>query len=1273
MSRWRFFLCRIPTLLVMWALVGSAVMVPRPAGAVPAAPVLISPPDDPYGMNPTTAINYPPNGTPTFVWQAVSGATKYGVEICTTSSCATYVDRVETVATRWTPQKTLPDGPLYWRVRASDAGGWGPYSAVWSFTKSWMTGVTWSLQRPYADEVVEFFEYPIFSWDPVIGAAFYRLQIFAAPCTGNTSLSKDVLKTTYTPTERLPRGEYYWWVIPFDGADPAHAGMPSECRHFTMDYQQRPTLLAPEDGSILSLTPEFRWTAVKGAKAYRFQYSTTPDFSTYTEVTTRNTRYTPSEALANDTDYYWRVAAVDTRDALGPWSPAPGDPNQRDFRMSWHLTPRLLSPTDNFLWSAFPVFRWTPVAGAKSYDIQVDDEPSFGAPLKFEAFPVDPRYDHLGWGNICPTGNVPCVWYWRVRAKDASDHWGPWTDPPGAVWFGWRYDTGLGTPAPTLVYPPYYYDPATEPSTQPLGVAYDPTVPVPVFQWDRVVHHLGANTEVMADEYVIEVDDDPGFGSVDWTTRTENLSIAPSLENGFVLPAGIYYWRVRAYRYGAPMQGGYSEAWPFRFDPGRQAYSSTISLYFPADGMDSVYDTPLFGWSPIQGAHHYDFQLATTDGFTDIVHFGQPLYSFYTPQERLSPDTYYWRVQAQDAAHNPLTPWSEARRVVITYPLFWADPTYLPLLDPINQQPGYTRIGQDFRSPPGGVAYDLTNLYFARDTTYWYMALDMPITNSVDMYFVFYVDLDHQPGSGGTTDPKGFSVYADSTFRPERVFYAHHNTAGAIDSVKFYRWTGSAWGVEEDLVGAGGAWSYHQAQYLQLKVPLNVLVSDLGTISVQAFSASSGGQAQDTVPAEPAIPTSYLTNPASVSDKLNPLHPWDNPFSNPFIYYENPMLSFAKPVPWSYVQGYRIEVAYDYAFTSYVPNANAEWFSASPTHYWFLGTRWTWTSTFPEAESLYWRVRVKHSNTAGWGPWSQPVRFVKKAFLPANLTVEYDYAPPTFRWDRVEGAKQYNLQLDDDPSFSSLNLDAYTRNPSYTPVGTLANKTWHWRMRVQDGSDRWSSLLVLGPSFTKYSRSPELVSPVGGQTVVGLPTFIWQNVLYPPFEPVMNSVKYNLQVDYDEVFQSPYLINAQNIDTLSYSPEGTNFKMLEGTYYWRVAALDADGNGDYSPPQSFVRTIPAPQSLYSSAHPFVDLAWTPVDGAARYIVQICADPYFTRQCESATTENTHYTSTRLWLDDVYWRVCMCDKAGACGPYYQAHIRWATVLPIVMKHKQLDKR
>ncbi len=1245
MSEKSLFLQRFSILLLILVLLLPVALPGGSAHAQPPIPNLISPSDG--AITTAQQSSYPPTGTPSFVWEEVAGADRYQIQVCPSAGCANPRFSQEVYVPQYTPVETLSDGDWYWRVRAHNSSGWSDYSSSWMFTKSWLDfgNLRPVLQSP-PDTTVEFFEYPIFSWSAVPGAAYYQFEIARDPGFTNKVYTASTIKPTHTPSNRLSRGDYYWRVIPVDHRN--NQGDASEVRHFFMDYLQVPTLLGPADNSYQTFTPEFRWTAVKGANEYHLQVSTVQDFSTLVlDIYPDNTRYTPVDNLENDREYYWRVAARDRTGTDGPWSEV------RSFFMEWHLVPELLSPPNNYIRSPFPVFQWTPVAGAKQYRLWVDTENSFAPPRKFEKDLEGPtRYDHNNWGTIqvCAPGGT-CPYYWEVMAVDNAGNLAPWSQA-FAVDFSWE-------PAPTLIYPPFYYDPATISATQYLNVRTDPTVPVPVFMWDRVVHHdfEGAG-ELAADSYLIQVDDDPAFTSVDWSTSTQNLSAAPTADNVFTMTPGlVYYWRVRAYREGAPMHEGWSEVWEARFDPSLQVPTPTIALYFPDDGWDNVYDTPLFGWSPVQGAAQYLFQISTKPDFSTIAHQGRPIYNFYTPDERLPPEMYFWRVKAQDADGEDIGDWSEVRRLFIVNPLRRDDPDYLPLAHPISLQAAHTQIGSD----PSGDAlayHDLTGLYLAQDdgNTFWYLTLSMPPqTTTNDLHFVFYVDLDHTEGSGGTTDPLGLDVQADPIYLPERVLFVHY-TNDQITEVGLYRWQGSAWGPRQLLEEIGGSWAYYEQQAVELYVPISIFVpgeSWLGTVSVEAFvTVLLDGSVLDTVPAEETSPTSQLTNFGSAADKLNPLHPWDNPFENPFVHYNDPILSFSKPLFRSYIRGYRLQVARDRGFTNLVVDEN--WLSETKPQYWFLGTRWTWAKTFEENNTYYWRVRPMHASGDADGAWSQPVRFTRRAYVPETMQAAYDYTTPSLYWDRVEGAASYRVQVDDDPAFASPAINQVVDGPTYTSLGTLADGTWYWHVQVNDGSGRQSEYSS-GATFTKVSPVPTLTSPIDDVVINELPTFQWEPVLHPPDQPMMTAPRYSLIVDDDPNFSSPLL--SKLMDTTSFTPDKSKI-VDDGTYYWKVAILVGTSQyGPYSEVASFYKAYLVPTLQSAIFDPVPDLKWNPIDGAAYYQLQICRDPSFTDCVENnVRTDLTHYVSrsniTAYPPGIYYWRVRMCDQAGACGPYYE---------------------
>jgi hypothetical protein len=105
------------TLLVSVLFVGTTVAI----GKVPGTPVAKAP------KGSITA------SAPTFVWNKARGATRYELRVYQGGSWLLKTTGI--VRTSWTCSETLPlDETLTWKVRASNAGGSGPWSRSLSFT-----------------------------------------------------------------------------------------------------------------------------------------------------------------------------------------------------------------------------------------------------------------------------------------------------------------------------------------------------------------------------------------------------------------------------------------------------------------------------------------------------------------------------------------------------------------------------------------------------------------------------------------------------------------------------------------------------------------------------------------------------------------------------------------------------------------------------------------------------------------------------------------------------------------------------------------------------------------------------------------------------------------------------------------------------------------------------------------------------------------------------------------------------------------------------------
>jgi hypothetical protein len=82
-----------------------------------------------YNDNINTAGDGP---TPTLDWQGVSGATGFDVQLDNNSDFSSPVINTSTTASIYTLSSNLSGGTYYWRVRAKNSAGPGPWSPTWS-------------------------------------------------------------------------------------------------------------------------------------------------------------------------------------------------------------------------------------------------------------------------------------------------------------------------------------------------------------------------------------------------------------------------------------------------------------------------------------------------------------------------------------------------------------------------------------------------------------------------------------------------------------------------------------------------------------------------------------------------------------------------------------------------------------------------------------------------------------------------------------------------------------------------------------------------------------------------------------------------------------------------------------------------------------------------------------------------------------------------------------------------------------------------------------
>jgi hypothetical protein len=179
-------------------------------------------------------------------------------------------------------------------------------------------------------------------------------------------------------------------------------------------------------------------------------------------------------------------------------------------------------------------------------------------------------------------------------------------------------------------------------------------------------------------------------------------------------------------------------------------------------------------------------------------------------------------------------------------------------------------------------------------------------------------------------------------------------------------------------------------------------------------------------------------------------------------------------------------------------------------------------------------------------------------------------------------------------------------------------------------------ILVLGTSYSAFAAVavPNPLSPASGTNLTSPLTISWSAVTDPS-----GILGYNWQVSTSSTFPTVVLQNSTNVgitqDTVSGLPNGT--------YFWRVQAVSgAFVKSAWSAARSFNITgagagqpgTPAlsPTKAYSTFHPLevITFNWSPVTGAASYVLQVSKDSSFPTTTTSSFNNipnNTYSFST----------------------------------------------
>lgn len=825
--------------------------------------------------------------------------------------------------------------------------------------------------------------------------------------------------------------------------------------------------------------------------------------------------------------------------------------------------------------------------------------------------------------------------------------------------------TALAAPSPAAAAAP-----APRPEAPAQGAAVQT---VPTMTWGKV---KGART------YQFQLAADKGFGSIVTGKAIVTENTAATVQK--TLADGTYYWRVRGVS-AAGKAGRWSspQAWT-------KSWSTAPELVSPVDELSVVWPSlPLvLKWKPVPHATSYVVSIATDPSFAQPVLGAdrRPLETegtVWAMPGALAPGRYFWAVTPVDESG-----FKGRRSRVGSFTWSWPSGTgvrwhdmnpHADLVDPVLEWDAVAgaasyevEINPTEEFTPGSkvAGVHVTNTSYAPTRQ---------LPNNTYFWRVRAVDPEGNAGAwnAGSFEKRFTPPVANvrlfdaaETGMPQRAF-------GDTVSQPVVRWDATAGASGYRLrfapyVGAPGS------QYCDLASGEDYTTANPvwtpGTRPASSFLSAHPRPEKLTAPWEGRPQKSWCLWIAAISGddvisvytKIEPLvvkgtddsGSCDAPGAPS---YREPILGTASASTpffrWEHVPGtraYWVVVARDRQLTNVIDVARTTVAAYSPR-----------TTYRDETTAYYWAVAPSPNGTCvntSTLNVPDPPSFHKRSTPPALLGPADGSdvsSQPVFRWSHADGAANYKLQVDTNPSFSSPLESVVTASTAYSATTTYpVDAALYWRVRAIDLNDvelNWSRT----GTFRRRLAVPSLsaANPPGGDTI---PALHW--------DPVPGAVSYDMDVEQADGTQKSF-----NVATSAFTPVkwyGT------GVWRWKVRARFPAGRstvaGAFSGSQDYVRRINAParpQMVFRGGR--LHFAWEPDAAATEYRLEVAGDDSFSKIVERVTTPNTSYAPTltqRGYLSGgrIFWRLANVDSGGNVGAFAHGYFQLPRALKVHVK-------
>jgi hypothetical protein len=821
--------------------------------------------------------------------------------------------------------------------------------------------------------------------------------------------------------------------------------------------------------------------------------------------------------------------------------------------------PHQLSPDDGVVVQAVPAFSWRAVRHASKYEFQLSADPAFESIVLGQG--NGSFFTHNTYASI-NKALANGSYYWRVRAIDARDRAGRWSDVRSVIkrW----------TATPVLLGPP-----------ADTAVSY-PRTPL-ILRWAPVPG---------AYKYLLRITTDPALSNSVFGSRLPAVETSGTV---FAMPLalapGRYYWGV------APVDGqGHTGAlsrvssflwsWPTR----------TTARVTDIDPDPRVMD-PQFSWDPVPGAARYEVEVNPSADFAvgSRVCCNEPVVgTTHSPLRLLPNNTYFWRVRAIDLDGNAGV-WN-------------VGPSFKKDFDDVSPSVVNLHVRDNLSdSTPATDAQGLPET-------------DAPVlswspvhgASSYEVNVAPYTgfcnwtpnrSLGEPPAKTSLTAATSWTPLGGSTAgRPVGNAFTTISSDGSwrlADGVSYCvrvraRSDRDAFGKEivsewTQLGGIGNAaFTYHAHQMVGSCAPETMPAGayhepQVGTVSrrmplftwdwvgnacsyfvVVARDAEFTKIVDVAITRQPAyaprrgsVPTTYSDETTTYYWAVMPARDANGGGLSTQPIEDHPRAFQKRSVPptllspqpgaavptqpvfrWTAAEGarqYRIQIAHDPTFGSPIADVLTN------------ATAYTSTSALPPDSVLYWRVRANDENRVGL-TWSSTGTFRRR--LPTPVVARNPLGGeviPVLSWSPVNGAVSYSMHVE---QVDGTKRDFTMRSTAFTPIVFYGTGVWHWQVRANFQA---GSRVVSGGYFAPQPFTRRIATPANLRA-----TKANRGALLS-WDPALMAKRYRVQIGTTDSFS--HVIEQAITDNPSWAPRMLNRAFAgRGGLYWRVAVMDEGNN-----------------------------------------------------------------------------------------------------------------